>query len=208
MKLISLVILLSFTALGCSNHGRHNVTFKNYSNDQIYLEKGKWGKWAIRGGYIAGFSKEDIFPPGKTHAGLPGPIPSSIGVFWKNSNDELIKEYIEINENDIPELFRDGWYQFVVTLTQSKIRQVEVVVHLSGEARRKKRKSMLYCSEGEGLCDFMTPFTTDYYYDPDKLTEAQKEKLEKKSEIMADFKTGLKKDLEEKGALPQIRWVG
>lgn len=198
MKMISLAILLSLIASGCSNH-RHYVTFKNYSDDQIYVERGQWGEWAIRGGYIAGFSKEDIFPSGKTHAGLPGPIPNSIGVFWKNSNDESIEEYVEINANDIPKLLRDEWYQFVVTLTQSRVRQIEVVVHLSENARKKKRKSMLYCSEGEGLCDFMTPFTTDSYYDPEKLTESQKEKLEKKREIMDAFKADLKIDLEEKG---------
>lgn len=199
MKMISLMILVLLIASGCSSHRGYSVTFKNYSDNQIYVERGIWGEWVVRGGYIAGLSKEAIFPPGSTHAGLPGPIPNSIGVFWKNSNDESIEEYVEINENDIPKLLRGEWYQFVITLTQSKIRQLEVVVHLSGNARQKKRKSMLYCSEGEGMCDFMTPFTTDTYYDPEKLTEAQKEELEKKGEIMADFKADLKKGLEEKG---------
>jgi hypothetical protein len=194
MKMISLAILLSLIASGCSNH-KHYVTFKNYSDDQIYVERGQWGEWAIRGGYIARFSKENIFPPGKTHAGLPGPIPNSIGVFWKNSNDVSIEEYVEVNENDIPKLLRGEGYQFVVTLTQSKIRQLEVVVHLSGNARKKKRKAMLYCSEGEGVCDFMTPFTTDSYYDPEKLTDAQKEELESKAEIMKNFESELKKGL-------------
>jgi len=199
MKMISLMILVLLIASGCSSHRGYSVTFKNYSDNQIYVERGIWGEWVVRGGYIAGLSKEAIFPPGSTHAGLPGPIPHSIGVLWKNSNDQVIEEYVDINKDNVPKASRDEWHQFVITLTQSKIHQVEVIVHVSGDVRQKKRKSMLYCSEGEGLCDFMTPFTTDYYYDPDKLTEAQKEKLEIKSEIMADFKTGLKKDLEEKG---------
>jgi len=199
MKMISLMILVSLIASGCSSHKRYSVTFKNYSDDQIYVERGIWGEWVVRGGYINGFSKEHIFPPGRTHAGLPGPIPQSIGVLWKNSNNQVMEEYVDINKDDVPKVLRGEWHQFVITLSQSKIHQVEVVVHVSGNVRQKKKKSMLYCSEGESNCEFMTPFTTDSYYDPEKLTDAQKEKLERQAEIMENFESELKKDLDEKG---------
>lgn len=199
MRKINLIIICGAFLIGCSNV-RHNITFKNYSNEQIYVESGVWGEWLVRGGHINGLLEDRVFPSGRTHASLPGPIPESITVSWKNANDELIEEHVEIRKSDIPNLQRNEWYQFVIILTQSEIYQVELVIHSSENVRQKKRKSMLYCSEVEGQCEFMTPFTTDTYYDPDKLTEAQKERLEKQRQITDTFKDGLK---EKKGAEPE-----
>ncbi|MEE2024863.1 hypothetical protein [Alkalimonas mucilaginosa] len=196
MDKIVLIIVFSMLLIGCSST-RHNITFKNYSDEQIYVEYGMWGEWLVRGGYIVGLSEENLFPPGRTHASMPGPIPESITVVWKNSDDELIKESVDILRSDVPSVRRNEWYQFVITLTQFKIHQVEVIIHSSENIRSKKIKSMIYCSEGEGSCEFLTPFTTDTYYDPETLTEAQKARLERQKEITDNFRDELKEDVEE-----------
>ena len=198
MKMINFIIFLSITASGCSTFS-YSVAHQNISDEMICVEKGVWESDIRGSGCIAGFTEEKLFPVQRVHGDIRQRMPESIGVVWRNIDDDVIEEYIRLDKLNIPKLLRGEKYKFVVSLSQQKIHQVEVIVISSENIRKKKIKSMLYCSEGEGLCDFMTPFTTDYYYDPDKLTEAQKNKLEKKSEIMADFKAGLKKDLEEKG---------
>lgn len=150
-----------------------------------------------KGGYISRFSEESIFPPGRTHASMPGPIPESITVVWKNFNDEQIEEKINLKGSDIPRVNRNEWYQFVITLTQFEIHQIEVIIHSSENIRSKKIKSMIYCSEGKGNCEFLTPFTTDTYYDPTTLTEAQRARLERQKEITDTFRDELKEKTQE-----------
>lgn len=173
-----LVILIS----GCSTR-TYDVAHQNLSDKTIFVKKGVWATEIRGGGFISGYRQRALFPSQKIISGITGEIPENIGVVWVNSEEKTIEEYIPLNKKKLPILNSGDSYKFVITLNQEYIYQFEVVVIPEGAPRRKKRKAMLYCVNGEGNCEYLTPFTTNTYFDPEKLTQPQKENLRKIKEI-------------------------
>lgn len=196
MRKASFIFILLILISGCSSQS-YNVVHQNISDQLICVKKGVWTRDIRGGGCIGAFKEEMLFPVIRLNGGRREEIPESIGVIWTNADDKVIEEHIPLNKEKLPKLDRGERFEFVISLTQERIHQFEVVVIPRVNVRQKRRKSMLYCAEGPGKCEFLTPFTTDTYYDPDKLTKPQKERLERVRAIGEKLQKGLKKDLEK-----------
>ncbi|RUO31160.1 hypothetical protein [Aliidiomarina soli] len=189
MKRFSLIIALLLFASGCSSLS-YDIAHQNISDQMICVEKGIWTRDTWGGGCIGAFTEEMLFPVQRVNGDRRESLPDSIGVVWTNAEEDVLEEHIPLNKESLPKLRRGESYKFVVSLTQERIQQLEVIVIPTGNVRQKKRKSMLYCANGEGMCEFLTPFTTDSYYDPDTLTVPQKEKLERQREVGKKLREG------------------
>ncbi|RUO31156.1 hypothetical protein [Aliidiomarina soli] len=189
MKRFSLIIALLLFASGCSSLS-YDIAHQNISDQMICVEKGIWNRDIRGGGCIGAFTEEMLFPVQRLNGGRRESLPDSVGVVWTNAEDDVLEEHIPLNKEKLPKLRRGERLEFVISLTQERIHQLEVLVTSGDNVRQKKRKSMLYCADGEGMCEFLTPFTTDSYYDPDTLTDPQKEKLERQREVGEKLREG------------------
>lgn len=201
-----LLILTSlFCVMACGSVKSYSVTYQNVSVQDVYNLQGLWGEkctFFLPIGRIRGMEENAIFPSGKTRGDVICDIPDRVGGRWISENGEDVEYWVSIDKLLLPKVGNSEWYEFIVSVRQSDIRQVEVVIHDRKVIHQKKKKAMLYCTPSEE-CLFVSPYTSDTPYDCENLTSGQLKKLReesaKKRVIMEGFKEGLRADLKERG---------
>lgn len=209
IRILRLVIIFmsGVSIAACGSVKDYGVTYKNASEQEIHNLLGFWGERCtlfLPIGTLGGKEFDDPRGGGaKGRREVICDIPERVGGQWVNADGETVENWVSIDTSLIPKLRKPEHYQFIVSVRQDDIRQVEVVIHdYSSNVRQKKKKAMLYCALPEG-CLFNSPFTADTFHDCANLTPAQLKRLReesaRKKEIMPGWKDELRASLREKG---------
>lgn len=206
-KILWFLLMLTslFCVMACGSVKSYSVTYKNISDQDIHNLQGLWGEkciFFVGIGSVGGMEPDAILSSGRTRGDSICDIPDRVGGRWISADRKNVEYWIPLDTSLIPQLKRSESYQFIVSVRQDDIQQVEVVIHDSNKIRQKKKKVMLYCALPKG-CLFNSPFTVDSFYDCDKLTPGQLKKIReenaKKRVIMEKFDMQLRADLSERG---------